>query len=114
MKGDRLHLEHILKCISKVTQYTVGGREEFLASELIQDGTLYALQTMAESTQRLSEDLKARYPEIDWRALARFRNVIVHHYLGIDLSEVFRAVTEQLPLLRATVEASLRELDDDE
>jgi len=37
---------------------------------------------MAESTQRLSEDLKAKAPEVDWRALSGFRNVLVHDYLG--------------------------------
>jgi uncharacterized protein with HEPN domain len=47
MKSDRLQLEHILKCISKIERYTSGGRKEFFASELVQDATLRALQTMA-------------------------------------------------------------------
>jgi len=35
-------------------------------------------QTLAESSQRLSEDIKAQYPVVDWKGLAGFRNVLVH------------------------------------
>jgi uncharacterized protein with HEPN domain len=40
------------------------------------------LQTMAEASQKLPESLKAQYPEIEWRKISAFRNVIVHNYLG--------------------------------
>jgi len=43
---------------------------------------------MAESTQRLSENLKAKHPDVEWRQIAAFRNVLVHDYLGIDLDRI--------------------------
>jgi uncharacterized protein with HEPN domain len=58
---------------------------------------------MAESTQRLGDHLKARYPDIDWRALSAFRNVLVHDYLGIDLKLVYQAIQEQMPSLKVAV-----------
>jgi uncharacterized protein with HEPN domain len=36
------------------------------------------LQTLAESSQRLSTEIKANEPQIAWRELTGFRNVIVH------------------------------------
>lgn len=36
------------------------------------------LQTLAESSQRLSSEIKGTEPQIRWRELAGFRNVIVH------------------------------------
>ena len=63
---------------SPLEENTSGGREAFLASLTHQDAVLRNLQTMAEATQRLSAASKSRQPIIDWRALAGFRNVLVH------------------------------------
>ena len=101
---DRVYLEHILTCTRLIQDYTRNGKAEFMASALVQDGVLRRLQTMAESTQRLSDDLKIRAPEVDWRALSGFRNVLVHDYLGgIDMNRVWEAVEVYVPALEAVV-----------
>jgi uncharacterized protein with HEPN domain len=41
----------------------------------VQDGVIRNLQTLAESSQRLSSEIKATEPQIPWRELAGFRNV---------------------------------------
>ena len=40
MKDDRVYLEHIIRCISRIEEYTAGGRESFLSSPIVQDATL--------------------------------------------------------------------------
>ena len=109
MKDDRLYLIHISECLSRIDQYAAGGEDEFLGSLLIQDAVLRNLQTLAESTQRLSEAVKNRHPEIDWRRIAGFRNVVVHDYLGIDIQYVWGIVARELPVLKRTIEAMLGE-----
>ncbi len=64
MKDDRVYLRHILRCISRIEQYTAAGRESFLSSHLIQDGVIRNVQTMAESSQRLSEGIRVSHPEV--------------------------------------------------
>jgi uncharacterized protein with HEPN domain len=67
-----------LRCIARIQEYTAGGRESFLASHLIQDGVIRNLQTLAESSQQLTEGVKASQLSVDWKGLAGFRNVLVH------------------------------------
>ncbi len=110
MKDQRVNLQHILECIESVEEYTAEGRTAFQASRMAKDATLRRLQVMAESTQRLSEDLKAQHPDIDWRALASFRNVLAHDYLGIDTDEVFSAIQRNLPPLRSAIESLLNSM----
>jgi uncharacterized protein with HEPN domain len=74
-----------------------------MASHTLQDAVLRNLQTMSESTQRLSDALKAAHPEIEWRRIAAFRNVLVHDYLGIDLETVWEIVRRDVPQLKSTV-----------
>ena len=54
---------------------------------------------MAESSQCLSAEIKGTEPQIPWRELAGFRNVIVHGYLGVDLAAVWLVVEQDLPAL---------------
>jgi uncharacterized protein with HEPN domain len=105
-KPDRVYLEHILECVALIQDYTQNGKTEFMASVFVQDAVLRRLQTMAESTQRLSETSKEKAPQIEWRALAGFRNVLVHDYLGgVDLEQVWEAIENRLPGLETAVRA---------
>jgi uncharacterized protein with HEPN domain len=72
VKDDRVYLKHILRCITRIEEYTAGGREGFFASHLIQDGVIRNLQTLAESSQHLSEGVKALQSSVDWKGLAGF------------------------------------------
>jgi uncharacterized protein with HEPN domain len=59
MKDDKLYLIHIRECIERIEKYTAaGGKVAFVTSMLIQDADMRNLQTMAESTQRLSDATK--------------------------------------------------------
>ena len=105
MKDDRLYLVHISECIARIEQYVSGSREKFMGSSLIQDAVLRNLQVLAEATQRLSDSLKAQHPEVDWRVISGFRNVLVHDYLGVDVERVWEILRRDLPDLKAKLEA---------
>ena len=107
MKDDQLYLNHILECAGKVKEYVKDGREKFLTSQVIQDAVLRNLQIMTESCQRFSQELKDRHPEVDWRGLTGFRNILVHDYLGIDLEIVWALVDQKLSGLIKMAEAEI-------
>ncbi len=87
------------ECIERIHEYTAGNRSLFEASRLVQDAVVRNLQTLTESSQRLSDGIKASEPQVPWRELAGFRNVIVHGYLGIDLAAIWLVVDQDLPPL---------------
>ena len=111
MRDDEPYIHHIQDCINRIQRYCRRGEKVFFDEELIQDAVLRNLQTLAESTQRISDRLKASHPEIDWRAISGFRNVLVHDYLGINLVRVWEIVSVHLPVLRSELEAIHREAD---
>jgi uncharacterized protein with HEPN domain len=111
VKDDRAYLEHILECIGWITRFTAGGRDEFLSDRKTQSAVLRELQTLAESTQRLSPDLKLMRDQVPWQGIAGFRNVLAHNYLGIRLERVWEIVERDLPVLRAAATALLEQRD---
>jgi uncharacterized protein with HEPN domain len=102
-ESDRVLLAHIRECIDRIQDYTGGDRIAFLRSRMVQDAVTRNLQTLAESTQRLSEAVKATEPAVPWRAIAGFRNVLTHGYLGLDPEVIWSVVEKDLPDLAQAV-----------
>lgn len=97
--ADRVLLAHMVDCLARIVDYTGNNRDRFMGSQLVQDAVVRNLQILAESSQRLSSQIKLTEAHIPWRELSGFRNVIVHDYLGIDLDAVWLVVEQDLPPL---------------
>ena len=48
----------------------------------------------------MTDKIKAGEPDVPWRAIAGFRNILVHDYLAIDVDAVWLVVDQELPRLR--------------
>ena len=111
---DQVYLSHILECVADIEELTAKGRAAFEAAKHDRAAVLYYLQTMAESTQRLSEPLKAAHTEIDWIAISGFRNRLVHGYLGVNIDIVWNVIENYLPGLKQAASDMLGSLDTSE
>jgi uncharacterized protein with HEPN domain len=107
---ERRHLAYILNAIGLIEKRTHMGREAFLDDVDIQDAVLWRLETLAEATNRLTPELKARHPEIRWRAIYGFRNIAAHGYLDLQIDRVWEIIEAHLPALKAVVEHELRQI----
>lgn len=110
MTNDRVFLEDIIERIERIESYTLGGREVFLSSVLIQDAVIRNFEVIGEAVKQLSLELRQNYSEVPWRRIAGFRDVLIHNYLGIDLDEVWNVVELNLPELKERILLILQEL----
>lgn len=110
MSEDLLYLEHIRSCIERLEEYTAGGEEAFLRSQLAQDAVLRNLQVLAQSAQQLSEDARLRQPGIPWGRIRGLRNLLVHQYLDVRMERIWAIVAVDIPQLKAAVEGLLRDI----
>lgn len=110
MRDDRERLLDILEAIERIEKYTSKGREVFEDDELIQTWVVHHLEIIGEATRALSAEIKQNYPKTPWSQIAGMRNILVHHYFGVDSSAVWNAVDRDLPTLKNQVEAMLAAL----
>ena len=110
MKDERLYLIHIVECVTRIQQYTSEGKDAFMSDTKTQDAVLRNLQTLAESTQRISANLKVAHPEVEWSKVAGLRNILVHDYLGINLVRIWEILEHGLPELKNQVASILKAL----
>ena len=108
-----LFLEDILDAIERIESYTILGKDEFFNNPTVQDATLFRLQTIGEAANKLPEEMKRRYPEIPWRDIVDFRNLLAHRYWRIDISVVW-AILEpngDLAALKTVVQKLIKAID---
>lgn len=84
--------------------------EEFLENAMLNHAVVRSLEVVGEAAKGIPEDVRQQYPEVPWRRMAGMRDVLIHHYFGVDLEIVWRTATEILPDLAPQVERVLSEL----
>ncbi|HCU24663.1 MAG TPA: DUF86 domain-containing protein, partial [Deltaproteobacteria bacterium] len=48
--------------------------------------------------------LRDRYSQIPWKEMAGFRDILIHDYMGVDLSVVWETTQENLPELKVQIQ----------
>jgi uncharacterized protein with HEPN domain len=94
----------VIEATSNVTE------EEFAKDKILQDAILRRVEVLGESSKRVSDEFKEKYPEIPWREIAGTRDVIVHNYDGVDMHEVWLIATRDIPKLLPHLEKMLSEV----
>jgi uncharacterized protein with HEPN domain len=110
-KDPAIFLGHILDCIRHIKKYTKGITwDDFKSSDQLQDSVFRRLEIMGEAVKNLPLDFREVHPEIPWRKIAGFRDVLIHNYMGVDIELAWNIVTYDLPLLRKNVSTIIKGL----
>jgi hypothetical protein len=74
--------------------------DEFKNDSKTQDAVVRQITIIGEAVKALPAELRDQRPDISWRAIAGFRDVLIHSYFGVDSSIVWSAASTQIPSLR--------------
>lgn len=109
-KDPTVFLKHILESIEHVELYIKDlSEEDFTNSEEKQDSIIRRLEILGEAVKNLPEEFKEKHSNIKWNKAMATRNILIHHYFGIDLKIVWDTVTQDLPIFKKQIETLLKQ-----
>jgi uncharacterized protein with HEPN domain len=106
------YLRDMLRELDDVAAYTSEGKAAFMTDSKTRKAVIRSYEVVGEIAKRLPDDLRSANSQLDWRKLIGFRDFLAHHYEEVILNYIWDAV-EDLPTLRAAVEAMLAALDEE-
>lgn len=104
MRDYRLYLDDIGDSIRKIKEYTVNASyNEFINDAKTIDAVIRNLEIIGEAVKKLPDQIKTKHPDVDWKAIAGMRDIITHQYFGVDYSEIWKAIEEDIPVLESKI-----------
>lgn len=83
----------------------------FIKSDLIQSAVIRQFEIIGEAGSKISETTQSTFPDIPWRSIKTFRNLLIHEYFKVDAAEVWTTIQKDLPGLKEQMEEILTFLE---
>ena len=108
-KDDRISLRHMLDAAREATHSVAGHSRSELESNVVWTlGLVKCIEIIGEAAGRIGKETQAKYAGIPWTEIVAMRNRLVHAYFDIDLDQLWKTITEDLPPLVADLENALK------
>jgi uncharacterized protein with HEPN domain len=92
-----LYLEDIINAIQKIENYTQNmDFHKFSKNEMVIDAVIRNFEVIGEATKNIPEEVKEKYPTVEWKEATGFREVLIHDYFGIDVEAVWDTLKNNL------------------
>ena len=102
MKRDvNLFIEDIINSIKNVEEFSEKlSKNEFLKNKLKQRAIERELEIIGEAVKNIPESLRNKYPEIRWKGIAGFRDILSHAYFGIISERIWNIIQEDILIFK--------------
>lgn len=95
--------DYLMERVKGLTQ------DEFKSNETLRRAFVRSLEIIGEAAKQLSPQIRGKYNQIEWKAVAGMRDKLIHSYFGVDYDIVWDVVTKKIPLLHQEIVKILRD-----
>jgi len=68
------------------------------------------IEIIGEAAKKVSREAQMRLPDVPWRAIAGTRDRLIHGYFDVDLDQLWRIISTDLPVLVPLLESALERI----
>jgi uncharacterized protein with HEPN domain len=109
MKRDwYILLEDIKTCCYNINDFVKDmDFEKFRSDIRTRDAVIRNFEVMGEAVKLIPQDIKKKFPQIDWKGMARLRDVLIHQYFGINYKILWECIM-RAPEIRNQIDEALK------
>lgn len=97
---DRIRILHMIEAIEDgVLFHSQWLQHEDPVKRALFQAIIRCIEVLGEAGTKVGGELKAQYPEIEWRVITDMRNWLIHSYHDINNEIVLNTITNDLPPL---------------
>lgn len=97
MKDIRDYSDRIIKYVGHTP------KREFSKNNLLIDAIIRNLEIIGEAVKNIPEEVKKKYPQIEWRKIAGLWDVWIQDYFGVDTEVLWDIVQNKIPALNKEI-----------
>ena len=100
----KVFLKDVLECIQKIEDHV--GKidfELFEEDEWTQDAVIRNFEVIGEATKSIPDEIKKKFPEIDWKKVVGLRDVLIHQYSSVNVRILWDIIQNKMPELKRVV-----------
>ncbi|NMC74500.1 MAG: DUF86 domain-containing protein [Geobacteraceae bacterium] len=108
-RTDLQFLQDILESACAAMEFVAGyDLARFSGDRKTRSATIRELEIIGEAANRISAAKKDRYPDVPWRLMKDFRNVLSHEYFGVSDEILWDIVQRKIPELLSQIKEIIR------
>ena len=108
MARDDAYLLDLLLMAKDAQEFTKNHTfRSFIDDRQCQYAVIRCLEVIGEVSKRLSPETRSRFAPIEWSAMARMRDILIHSYGKVDLEEIWGTINQDIPRLIAILEPAV-------
>ena len=69
------------------------------------------MEVIGEAVKNIPDSFREKYPEVEWKRIAGFRDIIIHAYFQVDLDITWNVIKQDIPKLKKQMESILVEIN---
>ncbi len=104
-RNINLFIQDILENIKDIESFSKGlTKKEFERNKLKQNAIMRSLEVIGEAVKNIPDQFREKYPNIPWKNIAGFRDILSHAYFGVNIDRVWNMIEKDLPSFKKEIE----------